>query len=396
MTIKEDPKHDEKAIALVESAHEIELVDSTENPPLVDATPIVGDIEMGGGLAAPQQITAVYTKPTPSTMMGIVLIENTQNPDDVRVEIKAIRETGLVYKTDLDKPSDKRLQVGMEIRRINDTYFDNLKKKPAGSATSHVTDVTNVMKAAESTVTIVARMKSDGTVTMTYTKPTPETTMGIRLKERFDNNGGNYRLEVMTIHDGGLVHKVDSEKLRKDPNCLKPGMEIVSINGVRFDNSHTKTEANSATAATQVMKSSPATVTIMARPGRTTTLSGSRKGDGTYRGGAPPPGAPPGGVWGTDTYHGHNTSLMACLCCVCCTVFSSCIICCNSFDKRPIYKVNNEYYSLSGQKTTATEFIDEVYETSIDEKRRNTAVCTAFFVGLVIIILFRVIAFSQA
>jgi hypothetical protein len=104
----------------------------------------------------------------------------------------------------------------------------------------------------------------------------------------------------------------------------------------------------------------------------------------------PPFGLPEGGKWGTNTYCGQQTSIASATCCLCCGGLAACTICCNKFDKRPVYKLKGKVYDAHGSYigTGPDHFTDEEYDGPVDNDKRIQAVALASLVGFVGTILY--------
>ena len=58
--------------------------------------------------------------------------------------------------------------------------------------------------------------------------------------------------------------------------------------------------------------------------------------------------APPGGTWGTLTYAGSTTRMVACGACLCCGPLACCIMLC-PVDEMDAYSVGGKIYDASGK-----------------------------------------------
>lgn len=74
-------------------------------------------------------------------------------------------------------------------------------------------------------------------------------------------------------------------------------------------------------------------------------------------GGSPPNGAPAGGVWGSGTYYGAQSTMASVICCLLGGFFSGTVFCCVPHDKRRVYRVNGRYYTPSGRTVGCRTFV---------------------------------------
>jgi C-terminal processing protease CtpA/Prc len=134
-------------------------------------------------------ITAVATKETPESKIGIGLKDMSG-----MVIVSSIAEDSIFQNTSL--------KVGHKVLSINKMVVDGMTKY----------DAIKLFKTAETTITIMA--EDVGLVGATVVKPTPDTKVGIGIKEK---DGDLY---ISSIYDSGLFTSTD---LRED-------MKIVSLN----------------------------------------------------------------------------------------------------------------------------------------------------------------------
>mmetsp|Transcript_35179 Transcript_35179/g.75067 ORF Transcript_35179/g.75067 Transcript_35179/m.75067 type:complete len:182 (+) Transcript_35179:254-799(+) len=158
--------------------------------------------------------------------------------------------------------------------------------------------------------------------TVMITKPSKDAKVGIGLT-------GEGTIKITTIAPDGLLSGA----------TLEVGMELDTINENKFD---------TATEATAMLKEAEGQITIVARHVKDTpTTPLLPPGDSSD-----PPGAPSGGVWGTNTYSGDKTKAAACVGCLCCCLPGLLILLC-PFDERDAYKKDNGVYLADGKKLEA-------------------------------------------
>mmetsp|Transcript_591 Transcript_591/g.1116 ORF Transcript_591/g.1116 Transcript_591/m.1116 type:complete len:230 (-) Transcript_591:325-1014(-) len=107
---------------------------------------------------------------------------------------------------------------------------------------------------------------------------------------------------------------------------------------------------------------------------------------------SPPPGASPGGVWGTSTHFGDETKFSSFLCCLFCGgLIPVCIHCCLPFDRQRVYKVQGKVYDTGGNylglADGGVEFVEGKLGHNIDSQKRDKVytICAVVIVLLIVL-----------
>ena len=99
-----------------------------------------------------------------------------------------------------------------------------------------------------------------------------------------------------------------------------------------------------------IIRSTEGDITIVANPAAPAVFTAIAIA--TPTGEADVPGrAPPGGIWGTLTYAGSTTGMVACGACLCCGPLACCIMLC-PVDEMDAYSVGGKVYDAAGTYKT--------------------------------------------
>ena len=219
-------------------------------------------------------------------------------------------------------------------------------------------------------------------VTAVFTKPTKQSNLGV-VFNLIDN-----QIVITRFTPNGVA--------ASQPHYLQQGMTLVSLNGVNFEDDEEATPVldgsngdESTTKAkllqvVDIMRNAEDTVTIVARKGKQRTSNGG--------GGVPPPGVVSGGSWGTSTYWGTLSQVSTVFCCLLGGWPVATIMCCLSFDKRRVYKVNDKYYGESGELLrNQRSFVREEYDSNIHHGR----VCLSWTIATFAVIVLNALYIHQ-
>jgi hypothetical protein len=177
------------------------------------APKIPADIRRLSDHETTEVICATVFKPTETTSVGMAVKGRSPN-----IEITKISPGSLSSQTDL--------QVGMGLVSINGVFFQTSS------------EAIDFLRQSVGTLRIIAVKYK--TVSATIFKPNPETSVGISLK------GGFPAIKIINLKPGSL----------SSGTSLRPGMSLVSINGLSF---------NTAADAIQPLKSTMGTIDVKAR-----------------------------------------------------------------------------------------------------------------------------------
>ena len=164
-------------------------------------------------------------------------------------------------------------------------------------------------------------------ITVTATKPHDDAKLGIGLLTNEDNG----EVYISSIKPDGIFAST----------LLQQGMVIDDVNGNNCKGLH------SSQMVSMLKEAKAGDITITAH--QTTSTSGLVQATAVLPSGSGvPPGAPVGGMWGTNTYSGNSTQAAACLGCLCCGCLA-CLIHLCPIDERDAYKAPNGKVSFGGE-----------------------------------------------
>lgn len=280
-------------------------------------------------IRAANQDVAIVARECQSDMYSYTVAkENVHAPVGITMQ----QAHGKIYVHSIAETSPfrgSRLQVGDQVYSINDIPCDNMTAQSAA----------DIIKAAQESVTIVAKERQSDIFTLTVKKETQATPMG---------------LVVRRVNGQIFVHKItDTSPFRN--TRLKVGHKVLSINDVPCN----EMTANTAAA---IMKAAQGTVSLTATEAKASVPTTSSGMSGKAR--PPPPGVKDGGAWGSGKYFGSNSGAFMTTSCIigifflpaCCVAL---VPCCFPMDNRDLYKLKGKFYTPDGKYIGTQENVGE-------------------------------------
>lgn len=254
---------------------------------------------------------AIATKPSKFSKLGIGLTGAGWN-----IVISSLSEDSLFANTDL--------KVSMKLETINNYVFCN-----AHEAITYLKEAKGQMVIVASNKKL-SHLRDDNviasSVAVSVKKPSRDCKVGIGVKEQ------DGVVKITSINEDGLFHKTKVTGLDDtglDDTGLKVGMKLETINSQRFATAHE---------AVGLLKAAEDQLAIVA----SNTSHQPRQAKPTPALANPinlrvPPGAPSGGVWGSNQYRGSRTTAIAMAGMGLCGLLGVFVFCCRC-DEREAYK----------------------------------------------------------
>ena len=231
------------------------------------------------------RVVATATKETPDSKTGIKFIRAANGT----IIINGLSEGSLFEAS--------ALKAGQEVVSINGTSCQGKTTKEAA----------DMIRQAEGTITIVAQSAPVKAVPVQAVPVTssPARIVATGTKQTKDSKAG---IKFIQAADGTVVISGLSQGSIFEGSSLKAGQEVISVNDINCN-------GKASTDVVEIIRHAEGTVTIVAQEKAPVRVQHAARP--VMASSNPPPGAPDGGVWGTQSYIGATTGTAACVGCIC-------------------------------------------------------------------------------